>query len=192
MSRWNSSCARTSGFLLEGEWAILFRSTAFGSHFLCVPLSVAFFPIYFIVYVLRRGGEKSHALHRRFLRASRRESLRQIVQMCRSQGSDAGWSNILGEAARSLGVCPTDPPLPDLRDPEFFLDFFGQTLEYAAFPHKSKRHLALGSAIGAKEQARTWLCGHIAESAYCPDWIRRELIDLFRKNAPDSLCGAIP
>ena len=71
------------------------------------------------------------------------ECLRQIAQMYRARGAESDWPFLLGGAARCLGVRPTCPPLPNLRDPAAFLDFFGQTLESAAFPHKSKHRLAL-------------------------------------------------
>ena len=125
----------------------------------------------------------------RSAQGSRRECLRHIAQMRRSLGSEADWSTLLGEAARSLGVNPAAPPLPNLSDPAFNMDFYGQMLEYAAPPHASKRNMALGPDIGAKGQAWNRICKHITESVIHPGWIRRDLIDhvavlceeLFRK-----------
>ena len=37
--------------------------------------------------------------------------------------------------------------------------------------------MALGSDIGAKDQAWKWICEQIPESAIHPEWIRRDLID---------------
>ena len=96
---------------------------------------------------------------------SRRARLGKIAQMCRARGSESDWYALLGQAARSLGVRPAVPPLPNRSDPALFFDFLGQTLERAAFPYKSKRHLALGSDIGTKDQA------------WNPEWIHRHLID---------------
>ena len=70
-----------------------------------------------------------------------------------------------------------------------YLDFFGQTLEYAVFPRKSKHHMALGSDISAKSKAWKWICKQITVGALRPGWIHRPLIDqsgilfadLFRK-----------
>ena len=56
-------------------------------------------------------------------------------------------------AARPLSVRPAAPPLPNLRDPALYLDFFGQTLDYASLPHKSEQYMALGSDISAEPQA---------------------------------------
>ena len=57
------------------------------------------------------------------LQEPRREFLRQIAKMCRSQETEADWSAILGEAARTLGARAIAPPLPDLSDPGLYLDF---------------------------------------------------------------------
>ena len=84
---------------------------------------------------------------------AKQECLRRIAQMRRAHGAESDWSTLLGAAARSLGVRPACPPRLKLRDPAAYLNFFGQTLEYAAFPHKSKHHLALGSDIAAKSEA---------------------------------------
>ena len=83
-------------------------------------------------------------------RETKQECLRQIAQMRRTHGAESDWSTLLGAAARPLGVRPVAPPLPNLRDPALYLDVFGQTLDYAVFPHKSKHPLALGSDISAK------------------------------------------
>ena len=136
------------------------------------------------------GKPKPRAREDNSTQPPRRECLRQIVQMRRTQGSEANWSTLLGEAARSLGVRPAAPPLPTLGDPALYLDFFGQTLEYAAFPHKSKRHMASGSDIGAKDPDWKRMCEQIAESAIHSGWIYRDLVDhlgvlfadLFRTN----------
>ena len=115
--------------------------------------------------------------------------MRQIVQMCRSQGSEADGPTLLGEVARSLGVRPAAPPPPNLSDPALYLDFCSLTLECVAFPRKSKRHMAFGSGVGAKGHAWKWICDQIAESAIHPAWIHRALLchlgvllaELFRK-----------
>ena len=90
-------------------------------------------------------GEKS--------RRAKLERLRQLVNMCRSQGAESDWSAILREAARTLHVMPTSPPLLYLSDPGLYLDFFGKTLEFAIFPHKSRRPLATNTAIDDKARA---------------------------------------
>ena len=86
-------------------------------------------------------------------RGAKQARLRQIAQMRRTHGAESDWSTLLREVALSPCVRPVAPPLPNLRDPALYLGFFGQTLEYAAFPHKSKHHLATGSDIGAKSKA---------------------------------------
>ena len=88
-----------------------------------------------------------------------------------------------------MGVCPAAPPLSNLSDPAAPPGFFGQTLEYAAFPHKSKRHMASGSDIGTEDQDWKWIREKITKSALHPEWIHRSLIgqlgilfaDLFRE-----------
>ena len=54
---------------------------------------------------------------------------------------------------------------------------FGQTLEYAAFPHKSKPHLALGSDVSAKSKAWEWSCEQIIVDALRPERIHKPLFD---------------
>ena len=74
-------------------------------------------------------------------------------------------------------VGPEAPLLPNLSGPALYMDFFGQMLAYAVFPHKSQHHMAFGSEIGAKDQAWGWICEQIAEFALHPEWNRRESID---------------
>ena len=78
-------------------------------------------------------------------RAAKQESLRRIVQIRRTRGTESDWSVLLGEAARSLGPLPVPPPLPEISDPELFLDFFGSTLDCGVFPRKSRRPLTIDS-----------------------------------------------
>ena len=110
-------------------------------------------------------------------REAKQECLRRIAQMRRARGAESDWSTLLGEAARSLGVRPACPPRLNLRDPAAYLNFFGQTLEYAAFPHKSKHHLTLGSDIAAKSGAWEWICEQITAGGLHPEWIHGPLID---------------
>ena len=141
-----------------------------------VHLSLVFSSPLFLFIFTQKGKQKNHrTLMGNSSQAPRRGCLRQIVQMCRSQGSEADWS--APWVSRPLGVRPAAPPLPNLSDPALFLDFFAQTLEYAAFPHRSKHHMALGSDIGTKGQAWMWICEQITESATHPEWIHRGLID---------------
>ena len=135
----------------------------------------------------RGGGPKS--------RGAKQKCLRQIVQMRRARCAESDWSVFLGEAALSLSERPLASPLPNLRGPALRLNFFGegseilQAAEYAAFPHKSKHHVAVGSGISAKSKAWGWICEQITVDALRPEWIRRPLFDqlgvlfadLFRK-----------
>ena len=78
--------------------------------------------------------------------------------MRRSDRSESDWFTLLGEAARSLGVRPVAPHLPNLSDPALYLDFFGQILDYAVFRYKSKHTLALGSVINSESKDWEWIC----------------------------------
>ena len=86
-------------------------------------------------------------------RGAKQERLRQIAQMRRARVTESALPAVLGEAARSSGVRPAAPPLPNLSDPALYIDFFGQVLDYAGFSHKSERALALGSDINSKSKA---------------------------------------
>ena len=68
-------------------------------------------------------------------REAKQECLRQIIQMRRTHGAESDRYAIFGGAARSLSLRPTAPPLSNLSDPAAYLDFFGQTLNYAVSPH---------------------------------------------------------
>ena len=74
---------------------------------------------------------------------------RRATNLGRSQGTESDWYAILGEAARNLGMLPTIPLLPDHREPGLYLDFLGQTLDFAAFPRKSRHPLAINT-MGVK------------------------------------------
>ena len=121
-------------------------------------------------------------------RGAKQECLLQIIQMRRTRGAEPDWPPILGEAARSLGVGPTAPPLSNLRDPAAYLDIFRQTLDSAAFPRKSNHFMALRSDICNESKAWGWICKQIMAGALHPEWIRSHLIghlgvlfaDLFR------------
>ena len=86
-------------------------------------------------------------------REAKQGCLRQIVHMCRAQGTESDWSAILGEAARALGVLPIPPPLPDLSGPGLYLDSFRQTSEFAVSPHGSRHPLAIGPGINSTTRA---------------------------------------
>ena len=75
----------------------------------------------------------------------------------------------------SLGGRPACPPLPNLRDPAAYPDFFGQKLEYAVFLHKSMRRQAPGSGISTKSKDWEWICEQITMDGSRPEWIRRTL-----------------
>ena len=86
-------------------------------------------------------------------REAKKKCLRQIAKMRRTHGAESDWYAPSGEAARPLGALPVPPPLPDLSDPGLHLDFFGQTLDFAVFPHKSRHPLAIGAGINSRNRA---------------------------------------
>ena len=122
-------------------------------------------------------------------RDAKQECLGQIIQLRRAHGAETDWSVLPGVATRSLGVRPVAPPLPNLRDPALFLGFFGQTLDYAVSPHKSKHHMALGSDFGRKSEVWEGVREQITADARHPARVHRPSIvqsgilsaDLFRK-----------
>ena len=79
--------------------------------------------------------------------------MRQIIQMRRTHGAASDWFTLFGEAARSAAVRPVAPPLADLSDPALYLDFSGETLDYAVFPDKSRRPMAIGSDVTSQTKA---------------------------------------
>ena len=80
-----------------------------------------------------------------------------------------------------MGVRPVAPPRPNLGDPALYLDFFGQTLDYAVFPHESKHPMALGSDISSKTKAWGWICEQITAGDLHPKWIHRAPLLINRK-----------
>ena len=135
------------------------------------PLSSAFCSLFafssiFFSCILFSGEKKNHTTQMdNSSQESRRDCLRQIAQMRRTRGSESDWYALLGEAARSLSVRPAAPPLPNLSDLVLFWGFFGRAVEYAVFPYKLKRPVALGSDFGARDKAWKWTFGQITESA---------------------------
>ena len=95
--------------------------------------------------------------------------------MRHSQGSESDSPAILREAARALGVSPTPPPLPDPSDSGLYMDFFGQTLDFAVSPHKPRHALAIGSGINSK--TRSWIREKICVDRPDAEWLHRPLAD---------------
>ena len=122
-------------------------------------------------------------------REAKQECLRRISQTRRTHRAESDCSALPGEAARFLGVLPTPPPLPDLSNPGLFIAFFRQSLDFAVFPHKSRRPMAIGA--GSKSKARAWrsISKQICVNALRPAWRHRPLVgqlciifaDLFHK-----------
>ena len=110
-------------------------------------------------------------------RGAKQERLRHIIRTRRTYGAESDWSATLGEAARSLGVRPTAPPLSNLSDPAEYPEFSGQALDNAASPHKSKHYVALGSDICNESKSWDWTCERITADDLHPEWIHRRLFD---------------
>ena len=55
----------------------------------------------------------------------------------------ADWPEILGAAAKTLGVLPTLPLPPEFQNPGVFVDVFAQTLDFSVFPRKSRHALSV-------------------------------------------------
>ena len=106
-------------------------------------------------------------------REAKQECQPQIAQMRRTYSAESDSSALLSEAARSLGVLPAPHLLPDPREPGLYVDFLGQTLDFAIFPHESRRPLAIGSGIISKTRAWEWICEQICADALRPEWRHR-------------------
>ena len=118
------------------------------------------------------GNFRSYGVKRKS-REAKQECPRHSAQMRRTRRAESDWSALLGDAARSLGVLPVPPPLPDLSDPELYLDFFGQPPDFAAFLHESRHPSAVGSGINSKSRARAWIREQICVGALHPEWRHR-------------------
>ena len=64
----------------------------------------------------------------------RQEWAREVVNLSRERGSAAEWPLILGAVTKVLGANPVHPPIPDLRNPDLYLDFFARAQEFAISP----------------------------------------------------------
>ena len=95
----------------------------------------------------------------------------------RERGSAEAWSVLLGAVAQTLGVAPAPPPLPDLRDPGLYLDFFPRTLDFAICPRISRHPPAISAGIGDKARAWDWWVDQARTGVPDPEWRRRESID---------------
>ena len=96
--------------------------------------------------------------------------------MCRTQGAESDWPTLPGRADRTLGALPTRPPLPGISDPGIYLDFLGQTLDFAVYSHEPRHHSAIGSGINADARAWEWSCEQVCVDALNPDSRRRSLV----------------
>ena len=100
-----------------------------------------------------------------------------MAKLPRGRGPAEEWSVLLGAVARALGVAPTPPPLPDLRDPGIYLNFFLRTLDFVIFPNKNRHPVAVTAGVGDKARAWGRLVGPARTDVPDPEWRRREQID---------------
>ena len=102
--------------------------------------------------------------------------MRRIENRLLGRGSAEERSGLLGAVAQTLGVSPTPVPLPDPREPGLYLDFPAKTLDFAVFPHKSRRALAVCARINDKARAWEWLCDQVRTGAHAPEWFHQESV----------------
>ena len=110
-------------------------------------------------------------------RGRQHEWARKVVHLCRECGSAEERPLPLGAAARTLGVCPTCPPIPHLQTPAAYLDFCSETSDFAASPHEGRHQLSVASEIDDKAKAWQWTYEHVMDGVRDPRWFRRDSAD---------------
>ena len=100
--------------------------------------------------------------------------MRQVARLFRERGSAEYWPVLLGAVARTLGVAPAPPPLPNIRDPGLHLGFFSRTLDFDILPRKFRPPLAISAEIGDKARAWDWLVAQVRAGVPDPEWIDSE------------------
>ena len=100
----------------------------------------------------------------------RRERMRRIANLFRERGSAEDRSGLLGAVAQTLGSSPTPALPPDPRQPSQYLDAFAKTADFAIFPRKSRRPLAVAVRINDKARAWEWLYDKVRTGVQTSEW----------------------
>ena len=143
-------CVRPLLFAFCSKFVFVFRRIQWGLYFVHLILGVA-----------ERARDES------------RNWMLQVARLFRGRGSAEEWpavaqtSGSSSAGAQILGVSPTPPSLPGLRDPGLYLGFFSRTSDFAIPPRKSLHPPGITAGIG--DEGREW------------DW----LDDQARAGAPD-------
>ena len=81
------------------------------------------------------------------------DSTQQLPEVTRGIGPTKGWPDLRGNMAVNLVVLPRAVPLPNLGNPEVYLDFPLRMLDFAVSPHLSRHPRAAAAGLGGRKEA---------------------------------------
>ena len=93
---------------------------------------------------------------------------RQLLEAIKGVGTADSWPDLLGNVAIDSGVRPRALPSPILENPKVYSDFCMRMLDFAVFPHLSRRSQAAAAGVGGKKKARDWIQEQIREGVRNP------------------------
>ena len=91
---------------------------------------------------------------------------RRVVNPFRDMGSSEERPDILGAVAKSLGVRPAPPPIPNLQIPDSGI-----------FPLRRRHQLSVASETDDKVTAWQWICEQVTEGVRDPARFQKDLVD---------------
>ena len=77
----------------------------------------------------------------------------QLLKVIKGAWPAGGWPDLLEYVALNLGVRPTAVALPNVRNPDIYLDFVNRMLDFAVCPYLSRHPLAAAAGVSGKTRA---------------------------------------
>ena len=77
----------------------------------------------------------------------------QLLKVIKGTGPAGGWPDLLEYVALNLGVRPRAVALPNVRNPDLYLDFVNRLLDFAVCPYLSRNPLAAAAGVSGKKRA---------------------------------------
>ena len=101
------------------------------------------------------------------------QQISEVIQGMRPPGS---WPDPLGSSSMNLGARSRAIPLPNLQNPEVYMDFFSGMVDFALFPRLSRRPQETAAGLGGEKRARDWIQEQIRDGVRNSAQFHRESI----------------